>query len=288
MDDQDALRVLGASFGVVRPTLVGTGQEGFVFSDGTKQYKVFRHGGGSLPQNQREFLLRALGKGSKVPKRILSVSEIREVGDNLVVVSPLVSGVRYNGGRWWDLVELLRECRARGIAITNIHPDNLLSTESGLIFVDLGASIVPLSEPYWDQMVNRAYLSFRWPSRHDLRELMRRSIIEDLPELEGAFLLRHDVGPEAPELTPPIGARAKGPAMDVTLMIKTCLMEWATIEFQVEHLVKQLEGPSRFHETLVVSDWNLGPFARGYDKADPRRTAGLWVDSSATERSTGS
>ena len=54
----------------------------------------------------------------------------------------------------------------------------------------------------------------------------------------------------------------------VSLLIKTCLMEWRTIERQVRHLVEQLETPMRFAERVVVVDTYEGPFARQYDEPD--------------------
>ena len=52
-------------------------------------------------------------------------------------------------------------------------------------------------------------------------------------------------------------------------MIKTCFMEWKTIEGQVRHLVRQLEGPRAFDEKVVVVDPRVGPFTRQYETANP-------------------
>ena len=66
--------------------------------------------------------------------------------------------------------------------------------------------------------------------------------------------------------------RLKPAPMDgprVSLLVKTCVMEWRTIERQVRHLVEQLETPLRFAERVVVVDTYAGPFARQYDEPDP-------------------
>ena len=55
----------------------------------------------------------------------------------------------------------------------------------------------------------------------------------------------------------------------VSLLIKTCVMEWRGIERLVRHLVEQLEMPARFAEKVVVVDNFQGPFARQYDEPDP-------------------
>ena len=50
----------------------------------------------------------------------------------------------------------------------------------------------------------------------------------------------------------------------VSLLIKASPLEWQTIEFQMRHIVKQLEGPQSFIEKIVVTDMHPGPFLRQY------------------------
>ena len=54
----------------------------------------------------------------------------------------------------------------------------------------------------------------------------------------------------------------------VSLLIKTCFMEWGIIERLVRHQVAQLEEPARFVEKVVVVDPSGGPFLRQYDAPD--------------------
>ena len=65
------------------------------------------------------------------------------------------------------------------------------------------------------------------------------------------------------ELRPVVDA---GPS--VSLLIKTCHMEWRTIERFVRHQVAQLEEPVRFIEKVLVVDPTPGPFLRQYDSPD--------------------
>jgi glycosyltransferase involved in cell wall biosynthesis/SAM-dependent methyltransferase len=58
------------------------------------------------------------------------------------------------------------------------------------------------------------------------------------------------------------------PVARVSLLVKTCHMEWRTIERQVRHLVGQLESPLQFVEKVIVVDPWDGPFARQYDRPD--------------------
>ena len=58
------------------------------------------------------------------------------------------------------------------------------------------------------------------------------------------------------------------PAPRVSLLIKTCLMEWRIIERLVRHQVGQLEVPVGFLEKTVVVDPYEGPFTRQYEEPD--------------------
>ncbi|MCK5608427.1 glycosyltransferase, partial [Candidatus Pacearchaeota archaeon] len=55
---------------------------------------------------------------------------------------------------------------------------------------------------------------------------------------------------------------------NVSLMIKASAMEWKSIDFQIKHIVNQLEGPQRFQEKIVVTDNYLGPYLRQYTEPD--------------------
>ena len=54
----------------------------------------------------------------------------------------------------------------------------------------------------------------------------------------------------------------------VSLLIKTCLMEWKIIERLVRHQVNQLDCPVPFEEKVLVVDQSEGPFTRQYEEGD--------------------
>lgn len=93
-------------------------------------------------------------------------------------------------------------------------------------------------------------------------------LIEEVLELDGADTV--NLGPASDHL---IFRLRPMPAQSprVSLLIKTCLMEWRTIERMVRHQVGQLEGPARFAEKVVVVDTFGGPFLRQYE--DPNTKA---------------
>ena len=64
----------------------------------------------------------------------------------------------------------------------------------------------------------------------------------------------------------------KQPSRRVSLLIKTCAMEAATIERQVTHLVGQLEGPRAFHERVLAIDSPRDGFVRQHSPADMEKS----------------
>ena len=114
----------------------------------------------------------------------------------MVAVYPYEEGEVYDGGHLDGLLALLHETRHAGIACRNIHPDNLLVTSYGLKFVDYGSDIVPWDESEFEQMCRRAYLTYRFPFRSDLKRLMTESLTDaSLPELTGLDQFRRAVNP---------------------------------------------------------------------------------------------
>jgi hypothetical protein len=58
------------------------------------------------------------------------------------------------------------------------------------------------------------------------------------------------------------------PKRNVSLLIKASPVEWETIDFQIKHIVKQLDTPAQFLEIVVVTDEHEGPFLRQYARPD--------------------
>ena len=270
MDRETALSILHGCIGEKELHYLGEGKEGFVFAGNDSIFKIFKNSRKSISNEQKSFLEEVLCNSTCKPKHILPVLNILNKGNAFIIQSPRIIGMEYKGGYWWDLVEMLKEYHERRIALTNIHPDNLKVLDSGLIFIDIGSSVVPLNQNLWEQMVQRAYLSFRYPKRADLKTLMTQSISEKLPELNGIDLFIHDV--EAKIFPRPFAiepSKNKNKTiLNVTLLIRTCYMEWGNIEFQVEHLVNALERDYKFFEKIIVCGSNKGPFTRQYIEPD--------------------
>ena len=184
-----------AEFGTGPLIFLGIGEEGVALTDGSSVYKYFHYWNPRIRENRIAFLQSLVGQLDGC-ETLPALQEVRRDGDRVVVVYPFESGAKYEGGDLLSLMTLLLECRRAGIACRNIHPDNLLSTPQGLKFVDYGADIVPFDDAEFEQMLRRAFLTYRFPFRSDLKLLMTRSLTDaDLPELTGLEQFRHAVDP---------------------------------------------------------------------------------------------
>ena len=174
---------------------LGAGAEGVVFTDGQRVYKSFDYWKVRCSAEQRTFLAGLVGRWS-AGGALHPILKLRESGLDAVLVYPYESTSPYEGGHGAGLLELLRDCRRRGLVCNNLHPKNLRVTESGVVrLIDYGSDIAPLrDEARFDAMCRRAWLCFRWWFRSDLRALMRDAVRgAAAPELTGWERLRDAV-----------------------------------------------------------------------------------------------
>ncbi|MCL4447063.1 MAG: glycosyltransferase [Candidatus Thermoplasmatota archaeon] len=182
---EDAKNVIEKKFGRRRLRLLGEGSEGIVLSDGTRSYKYFHHGAQHFEHGRLE-LLRKIANSNLQLKHLAGIEKVVVSEGRVILVSSFVEGEMYHGGYLSSIMELLQECRAAGICLTNISPDNLIVSGSRVMYVDLGTSIVGFSDGYYDNMCRRAFLTYRWHFRSDFKELAHRTLKEyDMPELYG-------------------------------------------------------------------------------------------------------
>ena len=182
---QSAAAYVQEEFGTDPLTCLGVGEEGVVLTDGQKVYKYFHYWKARDRDVKVAFLKSLTGKLSGY-RTLPDVQEVRRCGEHVVAVYAYEEGTRYKGGYLDGMLTLLRECRDAGITCRNVHPDNLLVTSSGIKLIDFGSDIVPASEDEFEQMCRRAFLTYRFHFRSDLRQLMTRSLTDRfLPELTG-------------------------------------------------------------------------------------------------------
>ncbi len=196
----EELRRFGASyvegeFGTGPLTCLGVGEEGVALTDGRSVYKYFHYWNPRTKESRIAFLKSLAGRLDGY-ETLPALREVRRDGDCIVAVYPFERAAKYEGRNLHGLLTLLRECRDAGIACRNIHPDNLLATEQGLKLIDYGSDIVPFDDAEFEQMCRRAFLTYRFSFRSDLKLLMTRALTDaNLPELSGLEQFKHAVDP---------------------------------------------------------------------------------------------
>ena len=196
---QSAEQYVREEFATGPLTCLGIGEEGVVLTDRRLVYKYFHYWKARDRSERIAFLESLVGRITGY-QTLPDLLEVRDRGNHVVVVYPYEEGVNYEGGHLEWLLTLLRETRQAGIACRNIHPDNLLVTSSGLKFIDYGSDVVPGNEAEFEHMCRRAYLTYRFPFRSDLRRLMTQSLTDPtLPELIGLDQFRRALDPRGLE-----------------------------------------------------------------------------------------
>lgn len=180
-----AERYVQAQFGAGPLTCLGIGEEGVSLTDGRLVYKYFHYWKPRVKERQIDFLQSLAGELSGYTT-LPDIRSVHRNGDYVVAVYPYEAGTRYEGGHLDRILTLLRECRKAGLACRNIHPDNLLVTPSGLRLIDFGSDMIPAADDDFEQMCRRAFLTYRFHFRSDLKPLMTTALSDDaLLELMG-------------------------------------------------------------------------------------------------------
>lgn len=199
--EQRARALLRRAYGVKNLRLLGAGGEGIVFTDEQRVFKVFdllkRR-----PNHDTLATLRELAARIDSPKHLYPLTRVEVRDETLLLVYPFEPSTPYAGGHGGELLALLRECKAHGVTFRNMHPKNLRVTSSGLKLIDFGSDIRPFTDTGYRAMAQRAWLTWRWPHRSDLDELMRRALVDSsMPELDGFERFWRALNQERPSAT---------------------------------------------------------------------------------------
>ncbi len=165
--------------------LLGAGTEGVVVTDGRQVFKWI-DGWTSRDLRRTRAFLRSLAGQWPDGDGLYQIGAFIQDGCNAILVYRFEESQPYEGGHGPGLVRLLQECRDHGVACSNMHPDNLRVVGEHVKLVDYGRDLLPFSGPGFRSMCVRAWLSWRWHHRPDLKEIMRRALTDEkLPELDG-------------------------------------------------------------------------------------------------------
>ena len=172
-----------------------------------------------------------------------------------------------------DLRQLVAESGTISVAVCN--PFHLAAASTELAVKELPATYEYKDTFYYAKTV--ASTGNRRTEVHRSLAEYRRAFMKAGLKVDGVLELE---GTDTRSLRPAsdhllfILSPSPEPALSVSLLIKTCLMEWKIIERLVRHQVAQLEGPVAFVEKIVVVDPSEGPFLapvpRGRCRCSPR------------------
>ena len=252
---------------------VGQGREGVVFRIGACCYKVF------------DTCVDA-GSETDLALELLHQERVRSCERLVrnVLRYEFVPGRTYRGGHGQAVVALLRHLRERKLVMTNITPANLVVAHSAdaaapqIEIVDLGRSWALYSRELWVSMCRRAFLCWRfgrWCTAREGEKQLKLFLSAErsgdfFPELTGfgRFLELCDNGPSPFTDEERFERRLCNTSahtqsllthgaftQSTTFLIKTCLMEAATLVLNVRHLVWTLQrAGTRFAEIVLVVD----------------------------------
>lgn len=180
-----AERQVRCSFEVGDLRLLGMGAEAVVLTNGRQVFKCIDYWKSRRPDARLDFLREQVGRWKGRPG-LYDLRTVRKAGTFVLITYDFEASTPYRGGHGASLVRLLQSCRDADIVCSNIHPDNLIVTSDGVKLIDYGSDVRPYSEEGFAHMARRAFLSWRFAGKEDLKELMTRSLHElDMPELEG-------------------------------------------------------------------------------------------------------
>ena len=137
---------------------------------------------------QRDFL-RALMHNDKA-KRLLGLRAVHfnKLHRLLIVEKEYVSGEPLSAStkeRCESPVCLLHALRAASISCRDLQSKNLIVSDSGTLhLIDVGMDLVQWSEREEQSAMRKLFFSWHWAHRTDVRELMRESRTQLLPEME--------------------------------------------------------------------------------------------------------
>ncbi|MDP2609631.1 glycosyltransferase family A protein [Oceanobacter sp. 1_MG-2023] len=166
-------------------TLLGCGSEAVVFTDQKTIFKCIDYWKTRIPEAQLNFLKSQGGTWGDTPG-LYALESVLADGPWILITYPYEKSVPYKGGHENDLIRFMDGCSRAGIVCNNVHPKNLVMTESGVKLIDYGSDIRPWSLLGFEHMARRAFLACYHADHRDLKRLMCQALVtSELPEMKG-------------------------------------------------------------------------------------------------------
>lgn len=251
-------------------TVLGCGWEGLVIQKDGEVWKHFREG--VLTDEHVDWLQRALRNVMPhLPEPVWL-----KAGDAWTLHYPWFETEPVHTPSLDELREFFLFCLRKHIVCANINRANLRrQTGGGLIFVDVGRDVLPMNVDYFRDACARGFVlaQLGWADeelRRRSRELRDEAMLRSLPgftEFYSSILHEHARHQWAVGVIPRWPGKAETGSR-VTLLIKACAMDAATLAVQVRHIIGQFERPRRFAERVLAIDPYRGPFLRQHCEGD--------------------
>lgn len=196
--EEHARQLVSKNLNYTINTCLGMGGEGVVLLSNDVVIKVFDRWSAETRTVAQPKLCELVGKdtGGTLPD-VVAIHSWREA---CAVEYRYEKSCSYEGGNGPLLVEMLQRLNRLGLVHTNISPENLRITSKGIQLIDIGKSLEPATPEGQDLMVRRAFISWRFHYRQDIKALMRRSLkSENIPELTGWQVLKEAIKAEPPK-----------------------------------------------------------------------------------------
>lgn len=166
-------------------------------------------------------------------------------------------------------------CLQHEIVCRNIKRANLRIDSAGnLVMIDVGNDIIWMHAAVFRDAAARLYAlaALDWPDGELARRKSFRQqddVLAELPGFQEFYAgLIHQHAERVWRDHMDLQVSALPPADDVTLLVKACAMDAATVAAQVRHIVGHLSRPRAFREVVVLIDLFEGPFLREHCAGD--------------------
>jgi uncharacterized protein (TIGR00725 family) len=173
----------------VDAVLLGMGFEGVTFrasSSSSVVYKVMDLFCVRASREQQRFVTGLMDNAEA--KTLLGLQRIYHCGPHIVLQKAYIEGEAFtaaNKARCESPVRLLHALHAAGLSCRDLKASNLLvGTDGRLQLLDVGMDVVAWSAREEESAMRKMFFTWHWAHRQDVRELMRRSRTERIPEME--------------------------------------------------------------------------------------------------------
>ncbi|BAI61024.1 hypothetical protein MCP_0952 [Methanocella paludicola SANAE] len=161
--------------------LLGSGHESVILTDNRFTYKIFDNPDFKYKSLLQDFKIRFANS-----KRFLCILDILDIDGIPILKYEYEDSTEYTGGHEEEIIDFLVECKKYGVVCWDVKPRNFRIFKNGLRFIDYGWDIKPYNFKDFVFMVQRTYLSLRYPTATNFKELAHEALTNwELHELDG-------------------------------------------------------------------------------------------------------